>query len=1087
MACDPSTLRPKKWPYDLSITKRNFLDVANDLSLIEYLTKVTKLWNELSVLAPAPKCKCGGCTCGINEAIDSLTSSTQVMQFLMGLHDGFSNERSQILMLDPLPDIERTFSMVYAVEKQRDVHTDLENNSNHNAFQLAVGSDKSSSQNVAEIVAEVLNRMQKSDVPSDPLSHYANFTQFDDDFAGNTVTPTEIDKSCWILDTGATNHVCANIDLFQSYAKLTQPQYIHLPDGSKRMVQYTGMVKLNDKIWLENVLFVPQFSVNLLLVSQMCRQGNCQLLFTQRDCVLQDQNVTCSTSVPCSSSKWHNRLGHASAQAIKHILNIDCDEFNADTPCDVCHRAKQNRLPFSISHSHSTEIFDLVHMDLWGPYRANFISGCAYVFTLVDDCSRSVWTFLLKQKNQVSSILKKFCSLVRNQFNKGIKVIRSDNALEFINQECRMICETLGIVHQTSCTYTPQQNGRVERKHRHLLNVARALLFQDVQSGHSTTEFVSSSPPLPTVPLHLDTMLTHPVQPTATIAVNDSPNTSRVVSPQICDNTVHDVVPLRRYQRSREHVEWQDAMKAELDALERNCTWKLTPLPAGKRPIGCKWIFKTKLRADGTVERYKARLVAKGFNQIAGVDYSDNFSPVAKTVTVRLFLSLAAIHGWPLHQMDINNAFLHGHLDEDLYMSPPDRYAVQPGFVCKLERSIYDLKQASHQWNAELTLKLTEFGFKQSAHDHCLFTQSTSDGFLALLVYVDDILVTAPTVTLIQQVKDYLHNLFTIKDLGTARYFLGLEIARNSDGIYVAQHKYIQDIIRDIGLMNAKTTSTPFPLGLKLTENCGGLLDDPENKDLVGRLLYLGYTRPDISHSVQQLSQFLQRPCDVHWRAAVHVVRYLKGTATKGLFLPSDSSCELRAYCDADWASCSDSRRSLTGFCVFFRNALISWKTKKQSTVSRSTAEAEYRSMAATVCELRWISYLLSNLGVSIRLPIQLFCDNQAAMHIMANPVFHERTKHIELDCHIVRDAYKDGFISPSFVRSSSQIADIFTKVLGLKSFVSLLGKLGLAALQPSPTCGGDVELLHPDEAAMDSELQTAEGVGDAIDVLDAG
>ncbi|KAL0427620.1 UNVERIFIED_CONTAM: hypothetical protein Slati_2936800 [Sesamum latifolium] len=218
----------------------------------------------------------------------------------------------------------------------------------------------------------------KRDVPSDPLSHYANFAQFDDDFAGNTITATEIDKSCWILDTGATNHVCANIDLFQSYAKLLQPHYVHLPVCSKRMDQVT-----RDNLVVGNLfrrLYVYKRDHETLTDSST-------VLF---------QNVTCSTSVPCSSSKWHNRLGHASAQAIKHILNIDCDEFNTDAPCDVCHRAKQSRLPFSISPSQSTEIFDLVHMDLWGPYKANSMSGCAYVLTLVDDHSRSVWTFLLK-------------------------------------------------------------------------------------------------------------------------------------------------------------------------------------------------------------------------------------------------------------------------------------------------------------------------------------------------------------------------------------------------------------------------------------------------------------------------------------------------------------------------------------------------------------------------------------------------------------------------------------------------------------------------------------------------------------------
>ncbi|KAL0406178.1 UNVERIFIED_CONTAM: Retrovirus-related Pol polyprotein from transposon RE2 [Sesamum latifolium] len=379
------------------------------------------------------------------------------------------------------------------------------------------------------------------------------------------------------------------------------------------------------------------------------------------------------------------------------------------------------------------------------------------------------------------------------------------------------------------------------------------------------------------------------------------------------------------------------------------------------------------------------------------------------------------------------------------------------------------LKQASRQWNAELTLKLVDFGFTQSAHDHCLFTKATSAGIMALLVYVDDILVTAPTVALIQSVKDYLHSFFSIKDLGDARYFLGLEVARNSDGIYVAQTKYIQDIIRDIGLVNAKSTSTPFPLGLKLSDNYGALLVDPEKyRRLIGRLLHLGFTRPDVSHPVQQLSQFLTKPCEAHWKATVHIVRYLKGTPTTGLFLPSASSFALRAYCDADWASCTDSRCSLTGFCVFLGDALISWKTKKQSIVSRSTAEAEYRSLAATVCELKWLSYILSDLGISVPLPIQLFCDNQAVLHIMANSV--ERTKHIELDCHIARDAYKDGFILPSFVCSSLQLANIFTKVLSLKHFASFLAKLGLIAMQPRPTCGGAIT-YSTEAAAIDSAM----------------
>ncbi|KAL0305526.1 UNVERIFIED_CONTAM: Retrovirus-related Pol polyprotein from transposon RE2 [Sesamum radiatum] len=492
-------------------------------------------------------------------------------------------------------------------------------------------------------------------------------------------------------------------------------------------------------------------------------------------------------------------------------------------------------------------------------------------------------------------------------------------------------------------------------------------------------------------------------------------------------------------------------MDEELQALENNQTWTLTALPNGKKAIGSRWVYKLKMNPDGTVNRYKARLVAKGYSQIEGIDYNDSFSPVAKTVTVRLFLGIAAAHSWPVHQLDINNAFLHGFLDEEVYMTPPDGYSAPPGQVCKLQRSLYGLKQASRQWNREFTLKLAEFGFKQSAHDHCLFIKPAPQGFVALLVYVDDILVMAPTEDLISEIKQYLDALFTIKDLGYAKYFLGLEIARSTEGMSITQHKYAMDIITDSGMVSATSVSTPLPLGLKLSATSGTFLKEPDKfRRLIGRLLYLGFTRPDLSFAVQQLSQFLQHPTDQHWTAALHIVRYLKGAPDTGLFFPASNSLHLSAYTDADWGACVDSRRSVTGYCVFLGSSLISWKSKKQNTVSRSSAEAEYRAMAATVCELQWISFLLRDLCVPVATPIPFWCDNQAALHITANPVFHERTKHLDIDCHVVRDQYKAGFISPSFVSSKLQLADLFTKTLPAISFTSLLSKLGLLRLHPA-------------------------------------
>ncbi|KAL2247953.1 UNVERIFIED_CONTAM: Retrovirus-related Pol polyprotein from transposon RE1, partial [Sesamum indicum] len=446
-------------------------------------------------------------------------------------------------------------------------------------------------------------------------------------------------------------------------------------------------------------------------------------------------------------------------------------------------------------------------------------------------------------------------------------------------------------------------------------------------------------------------------------------------------------------------------MESEIKALEDNDTWNITELPKGKKAIGSKWIYKLKLRPDGSLDRYKARLVAKGYNQIEGIDYDDRFSPVAKAVTIRTFLAVICKQHWFLHQLDINNAFLHGFIEEEIYMKPPEGYDVPAGHVCKLKRSLYGIKQASRQWNLEFTKQLERIGFTQSKADHCLFTIHTDVGFFCLLIYVDDVLIAGPCEHTIADFKNKLHNLFTIKNLGKARFFLGLEMGRSTEGMIITQGKYVRDIVADAGLAQCKATNTPLPAGLQFKAASGQQLSNPEPcRRLLGRLLYLGFTRPDICHATQQLSQFMQSPCQDHWEAAMHLIKYLKGTLHRGLYFNSDSSLTLEAYCDADWATCKETRKSLT--------------------------EAEYRSMVSTTCELIWIHSLLKDLKVDVQTPIPFYCDNQAALYITANPVFHERTKHIEIDCHLVRGKYKEGFIAPKHIASKEQPADVFTKIL---------------------------------------------------------
>ncbi|KAI9162373.1 hypothetical protein LWI28_026651 [Acer negundo] len=385
----------------------------------------------------------------------------------------------------------------------------------------------------------------------------------------------------------------------------------------------------------------------------------------------------------------------------------------------------------------------------------------------------------------------------------------------------------------------------------------------------------------------------------------------------------------RSYSEAVVHPEWQAAMRFELRALQANGTWTLTPLPAGKTPIGCRWVYKIKLRSDGSVERYKARLVAKGFTQLEGINYQDTFSPTAKITSVCCLLALAAARGWSLYQMDVNNAFLHGDLTEEIFMSPPPGLQRQgEKLVCRLHKSLYGLKQASRQWFAKFSKAVCSAGFVQSRADHSLFTKTQGKLFTVLLIYVDDILITGNDPVSIAATKNFLHSHFNLKDLGILKYFLGIEISASKKGIFISQHKYALEIIEDVGLLGAAPIDTPMERGLKLSDKSDLLKDPSKYRRLVGRLIYLTVSRLNITYAVHVLSRFMHQPRKFHMEAALRVVRYLKGAPGQGLFFSSNSDFRLRAYCDSDWAGCPLTRRSTTGYCVFLGSSLISWRSK---------------------------------------------------------------------------------------------------------------------------------------------------------------
>lgn len=384
---------------------------------------------------------------------------------------------------------------------------------------------------------------------------------------------------------------------------------------------------------------------------------------------------------------------------------------------------------------------------------------------------------------------------------------------------------------------------------------------------------------------------------------------------------------------------------------------------------------------------------------------------------------------------------------------PPGFKTDKPNQVYRLRKSLYGLKQAPRCWLAKLSKALLAFGFIQSHENHSLFTyvDNSKNICLHILVYVDDFIITGNDLSSVQKFKAYLHKCFKMKDLGKLKYFLGLEIAQGPEGIFVSQRKYTLNIVMECGFLGAKPSPMPAELNHKLVHadktNSHTLLSDPRKyRRLVGRLIYLRFTRLDLSYIVHILSQFMQQPLEAHWLTALRVVRYLKGTPDRGIMLKSECNLQITAYCDADWSSCPSTRRSLSAYVIFLGDSLVSWRTKKQPTVSRSSAELEYRAMADTTCELKWLKRLLQMLGFEHDQPIPLHCDRKSAIHIATNPVFHKRTKHVENDCHTTRDEVKSKMITLKHVSTKEQLADLLTKALPTPTFQYLLFKLGIQA-----------------------------------------
>jgi hypothetical protein len=494
-------------------------------------------------------------------------------------------------------------------------------------------------------------------------------------------------------------------------------------------------------------------------------------------------------------------------------------------------------------------------------------------------------------------------------------------------------------------------------------------------------------------------------------------------------------------QSHHDRSNWQKAMEDEMNSLQKNQTYELVKLPQGKKALKNKWVFKLKKDGNGNIVRYKARLVVKGFQQKQGIDFDEIFSPVVKMMSIRVVLGLVASLDLELEQMDVKTAFLHGDLDEEIYMEQPDGFKVpkKEHHVCKLKKSLYGLKQAPRQWYKKFDSFMVKHQYKRTDADHCVYLKKFPDGkFIILLLYVDDMMIVGQDATMINNLKDDLSKFFDMKDLGPAQQILGMKIVRDRKArkLFLSQEEYVERVIKRFNMENAKPVGTPLANHLKLSKKSCPSSEKEKDKmkaipysSAVGSLMYaMVCTRPDIAHAVGIVSRYLSNPGKEHWEAVKWILRYLKGTS-KLCLCYGEGNPILKGYTDSDMARDLDSRKSTSSYIFTLAGGAISWQSKLQKCVALSTTEAEYISAVEAGKELLWLKRFLQELGFSQQEYI-ILCDSQSAIDLSKNSMYHSRTKHIDVRYHWLREAIDKDELKLSKVSTNDNPADMLTKVV---------------------------------------------------------
>ncbi|CAL5347060.1 unnamed protein product [Camellia sinensis] len=875
-------------------------------------------------------------------------------------------------------------------------------------------------------------------------------------------------------------------ELFRELDK-TAISKVRIGNGAHIAVKGKGTVAIEGCTGLKlisDVLYVPEINQNLLSVTQLLEKGY-KVLFKDKNCVIKDTKGIEVFKVQMKGKSfaldlmkeeqaavhkddsntvlWHKRLGHFHHAALlfmkKNNLVKGLPELEEEPPkCAACQYGKQTRLPFPQNKAwRATQRLQLIHTD-------------------------------------VADIFWKFKAWVETQNGCKMQVIRSDNGTEYTFGKFNKFCEDTGIEHQLTAPYTPQQNGVVERKNRSIIEMTRFLLHDKGQPKKFWAEAVNTVifllNRLPTKALQKKTpfeawsgykpellnlktfgclcfsyipqvkrdKLDKKVESGIFVGYSSISKAYRIYLPQSNKIIVSRDVQLFEL----DNWSWENDKKLEIHEenddvddepvrgtkslsdiyqscneggakdVEKNQTWELVNRPKHKKAIGVKWVYRTKLDPDGSVNKHKARLVVKGYAQMFGVDFSETFAPVARLDTIRMLLALAAQKGWVIHQMDQLEGFA---------------FQGQEEKVCRLKKALYGLKQAPRSWYSRIDAHLVNLGFEKSLSESTLYIKKADDEILVVSLYVDDLLVTGSSKELIDKFKEEMKDVFEMTDLGRMTFFLGMQVHQKQNEIFLCQHKYAKEILKKFNMQECKPTATPMNQKEKFCKEDGAeKVDERLYRSLIGCLMYLTATRPDIMHVVSLLSRYMHCASEIHFQAAKRILRYVKGTIDSGIRFSQVKNFNLHGYSDSDWAGCVDDMRNTSGYCFSFGSGIFSWCSKKQEVIAQSTAEAEYVAATAAVNQALWIRKLMTDLHMEQQESTQIFVDNQAAISIASNPVFHGKTKHFKIKFYLLREVQREGEVQLIYCKTENQSVDILTKALPKIRYEFLRQKLGVCS-----------------------------------------